>query len=73
MIRTDLTKDEIISAIRGLDIKSFPTSDLNFLSGLLKMKEKQVEEEIRTRKARGEISKWIAKNRGCSSVFAFIL
>ena len=57
MIRTDLTKDEIISAIRGLDIKSFPTSDLNFLSGLLKMKEKQVEEEIRTRKARGEISK----------------
>ena len=55
MIRTDLTKDEIISAIRGLDIKSFPTSDLNFLSGLLKMKEKQVEEEIRTRKARGEI------------------
>ena len=49
MFRTDLTKDEIISAIRGLDIKSFPTSDLNFLSGLLTLKAKQVEDEIRKR------------------------
>ena len=54
MLRLDITKDDLVSAIRGMDLKEFPTSELDFLISLLKLKTLQAEAEYRKRRANGE-------------------
>ena len=49
-----LTSDEIISAVRGMDLKDFQTvRDLDYSIGILEIKIRQMREEIRKRKAEG--------------------
>ena len=49
------TNDQIISAVRGLSLKDFPSiRDLEYSAGVLEMKIKQIKEEIRKRRAEGK-------------------
>ena len=54
MIRNDITKDDLISAIRGINIKDFSLKELEYLEDLLKIKGRQLEEEITKRKHEGK-------------------
>lgn len=49
----DIEKDELISAVRGINLLDFSVKELEFLADLFKIKERQIETEIRKRKAEG--------------------
>ena len=54
MAIVNIEKDELISALRSLNIKDFSISELEHLMDLFKIKSRQIEEEIRKRKMKGE-------------------
>ena len=49
----NIEKEELISAVRGLNIKDFSTRELEHLMDLFKIKSRQMEDEINRRKREG--------------------
>ena len=54
MLTRDISNDELISAVRGLNISDFSVRELEYLMDLFRLKERQIEAEIRNRKANGK-------------------
>lgn len=51
----NIGKEELISAIRGLNIKDYSIRELEHLTDLFKTKSRQIESEINKRKSEGRI------------------
>jgi len=50
----NINKDELFSAIKGLNIRDYSIKDLQYLMDLFKIKSKQIETEIMRKKRDGE-------------------
>lgn len=50
----NIGKEDLISALRGLNIKEFSIRELEYLEDLFKVKSRQIDEEICRRKREGK-------------------